>query len=393
MPDRYGVSRRILSLTLLMFLLALAANMIPVKDLDTIARQSTTVVSNPERKGMLVAGIPHGPIAIDGDANFSDTALLEGWDGDGSPENPYIIEELDIDLDGGVGRCIMITNTRVSFIIRNCNLTGASGYWESMDSVYGGAGIYLENVNNGELFNNTCTSNSLEGIGLRDSISNIVANNTCNSNNDRGISLYNSDFNAVMNNTCTDNTFIGIHLWYSNSNTVTDNTCTSSALEGIDLWQSISNTVANNFCNNNGFGISLYHSNSNTVFNNTCLSNEIGIELVDSEFNTVSDNTCNSNRREHIWWGSGIRLDDSHYNTVANNTCTNNMIGIYLIYRYAHSNTVANNTCNNNLYTGIRTLRTSGNRIHDNTCNRNGEHGIYLESSSSDQHSDCKYMR
>ncbi|MFX1472854.1 MAG: hypothetical protein ACFFBM_10155, partial [Promethearchaeota archaeon] len=25
-------------------------------------------------------------IAIDGDANFSDTALLEGWAGDGSPE-------------------------------------------------------------------------------------------------------------------------------------------------------------------------------------------------------------------------------------------------------------------------------------------------------------------
>ncbi|MHA2302672.1 MAG: hypothetical protein ACXACD_17130, partial [Candidatus Thorarchaeota archaeon] len=78
---------------------------------------------------------PHSNITIDGDANFSATALLEGWPGDGSPENPYIIDGLDIDLGGGVGHCISISNTRVNFTISNCTLTGAILYWapESMD--------------------------------------------------------------------------------------------------------------------------------------------------------------------------------------------------------------------------------------------------------------------
>ena len=76
-------------------------------------------------------------IAIDGDANFSDTALLEGWPGDGSPENPFIIDGLDIDVSPdhddcpcvSMGNCITIRNTRVDFNIRNCNVTRAS-YWE-----------------------------------------------------------------------------------------------------------------------------------------------------------------------------------------------------------------------------------------------------------------------
>ncbi|MHA1936657.1 MAG: hypothetical protein ACW97O_00430, partial [Candidatus Thorarchaeota archaeon] len=154
MPNRDEVSRYVLSLTLFMFLLALAANVIPVTDLDRIAHQSTTVVSKPERRGMLVTGTPHDPIVIDGDASFSDTALLEGWPGDGSPENPYIIDGFDIDLGGAIGHCISIYNTRVSFTISNCNLTGASNLGWAI-----GAGISLENVTDGELVNNTCNSN------------------------------------------------------------------------------------------------------------------------------------------------------------------------------------------------------------------------------------------
>ncbi|MHA2360169.1 MAG: hypothetical protein ACXAB5_07835, partial [Candidatus Thorarchaeota archaeon] len=61
---------------------------------------------------------PHGTIVIDGDANFTATALLEGWPGNGSPEDPFIIDGLEIDRGGEVGHCISIINTRVSFIIR-----------------------------------------------------------------------------------------------------------------------------------------------------------------------------------------------------------------------------------------------------------------------------------
>ncbi|MFX1262735.1 MAG: hypothetical protein ACFFAZ_11650, partial [Promethearchaeota archaeon] len=149
MSNRNKVNRCFLSVTLSMFMLALAANVTPVTDLEGIAAQSAVVVSELERGGMLAAGTPHGPIAIDGDANFSDMALLEGWPGDGSPENPYIIDGLNIDLDGRRGSCISVSNTRVCFITSNCNLTGA--YQNYMDWIQSqGAGINLENVTGGE---------------------------------------------------------------------------------------------------------------------------------------------------------------------------------------------------------------------------------------------------
>ena len=128
MAHRDRVSRCFLSVTLLMFLLTLVANVTTVSNFDEIAHQSDVVDSELEREEIPLAGTPHAPIAIDGDANFTDTALLEGWHGDGSPENPFIIDRLDIDLGGNNGSCISITNTQVSFIISNCNLTGAIYY-------------------------------------------------------------------------------------------------------------------------------------------------------------------------------------------------------------------------------------------------------------------------
>jgi parallel beta-helix repeat protein len=246
-----------------MLMLASVTNVTPVADLEGIAVQSTTVVSEPERRGILLAGTPHGAIWIDGDANFSDTALLEGWPGDGSPENPFIIDWLDIDLSDirFDAHPIVIRNTRVSFTISNCRLTGASRF-----SIYRAAGIGIENVTNGELVNNTCNNNDI-GISLGDSHSNTVANNTCN-NNYSGITLYDSDYNTVANNICNNNTEYGIWLYGSNHNTVTDNTC-----------------------NSNNIGISLGNSHSNTVVNNACFSNtEHDIYLDDSDSNTVENN-------------------------------------------------------------------------------------------------------
>jgi parallel beta-helix repeat protein len=273
---------------------------------------------------------PHGPIGIEGDANFTDTALLESWPGDGSPENPYIIEGLEIDLGSKPGHCIWIRNTRVSFIISNCNLTGAvaGGGFE-------GVGILLENVTYGELVNNNCSSNLDTGILLLGSLSNTVANNTCSSNN-IGIAIEswfeNSDSNTVENNICNNNEVgIGLH-----------------AAHGYSVFNC---TVSNNTCSNNdecGIRIDAYHGtvSNNTVVNNTCTSNgESGISLSSSEFNTVANNTCNYNSDYGIRVGAavGMGTGESSNNTVVNNSCNYNRVGIYIYF--LGSNTVANNTC------------------------------------------------
>ncbi len=386
-----------------MILLALATNVTPIEDLDRTFHQSTAVVTEPEKLEMHVAGTPHGPIVIDGDANFSDTALLEGWPGDGSSGNPFIIDGLDIDntaLDFqqmfslGITSCIEIRNTRVSFTISNCNLSGF--YVTSINSrnVSGliGVGIHLQNVYNGELINNWCTRNGQSGINLLESDFNIVSNNTCN-NNKNGIYLSSSDSNTVVNNTCTSNKDDGICLEGSNSNTVSDNTCSSNGESGIYILWSAYNTLSNNICNTNtNDGISLEGPKSNTVSDNTCTSNgESGIYLRESDFNIVSNNTCNNNRIGIYLYNSdsnsvihntctsnkdeGICLHYSGFNNMADNTCTSNIYGISLAG--SASNTLSNNICNKN-ENGIYIHRSDSNMVVNNTCINNTEHDIYL---------------
>ena len=311
----------------------------------------------------LIAGTPHAPIVIVSDANFSDTALVEGWPGDGSPGDPYRIEGLDIDLGGASGHCISISNTQVHFIIRDCNLTGATQFMVS------GSGIFLNKVGNGTLINNicnnnwngilldkssfnlvtnnTCRYNDNYGIGLRTScLNNTIVNNDLSSNNGYGIALDSSAYNLVANNNCSSGGN-GIYMGYSNFNTVDENTFSGCSNYGMYIFESDSNTIVNNNCSGNtGWdGILVYQNCAyNVLVNNNCSYNgNHGINLYwYSSLNTVSNNTCNNNDRgiSPNWY--------STFNTVTNNTCLNNAFGIYI--ESANSSTVTNNTFTHNNY-------------------------------------------
>lgn len=226
-------------------------------------------------ESLVLAGTPHAPIQIDGDANFSVTAMAEGWLGNGSSLNPYIIDGLDIDLGGAPGRGISISNTRVHFVIRDCNLTGAS--------VDPGCGIYLYNVSNGELINNTCSGNYV------------------------GICLDFSTSNSLSRNNCTSNS-INIQLYsFSDSNTLSDNTCTSDSNAGIALIRSSSNTLINNTCiGGTNIGIYILRSDSNTLLDNTFASNtNYGIYVDESDLNDIQWNVITDSSTNGIDTGSG----------------------------------------------------------------------------------------
>ncbi|MHA2223581.1 MAG: NosD domain-containing protein, partial [Candidatus Thorarchaeota archaeon] len=214
---------------------------------EPVEQQSLVLPFQPERGGMTVSGTPHAPIIIDGDINFTATALSESWPGDGTSGDPFIIEGLDIDLGGGPGHGINISNTLVHFVIRNCNLTGAN--------VFPGSGIYLYNVTNGIIINNDSTNNSY------------------------GIYFEFSDYNTVANNTCTSNIY-GIALEWSNSTTVINNNCSGNSNSGIYLHITQAITVSDNTCSSNTYGIWLSLSNFDTVSDNTITSNsDSGINL------------------------------------------------------------------------------------------------------------------
>jgi len=85
-----------------------------------------------------------GPILIQNDYQF--TAANGVVSGSGTVNDPYIIENWAIDASGANG--IDIQNTTAYFIVRNCLIEN------SVISTHGG--IYLNNVVNGTIENNTC---------------------------------------------------------------------------------------------------------------------------------------------------------------------------------------------------------------------------------------------
>ena len=270
-----------------------------------------------------------GKIHIIGNSGWVNFRSDGNCTGSGTYSDPYVIEDLVID-GGGSGDCIWIENSDVYFRIENCTAYN-SGY--PLDT-----GIKLSHVNNSQLIDNNCSSNS-DGIRLEDSNNNTISGNTASNNSIYGISLSHCDDNAISGNTANDNIH-GIRLeLYSENNTISGNTANNNNQNGIDLrGNSDDTTISGNTANNNDKdGILLsYGSNNNMVSGNTANNNnQSGIRLYSSDDNTVSGNTVNNNE-------AGIYLYYSDTNTVSGNTASNNSIyGGYL--EKSNYNTVSGN--------------------------------------------------
>ena len=258
----------------LMFILIIGSARVSCDD-------QTTFATDLKEKGMRVAGISHAPIVIDGDANFSITATNEGWLGDGTSGNPYIIEGLDIDIGGAAGHCINIINTRVNFTISNCILKGAN--------TSAGAGINLKNVTNGLLIENTL------------------------SHSQQAFYFNHSSFVLIKNNTVTD-CYYSIQMLSSSDNTIADNNVSFNH-RGIQLLlSSNNNTVVNNTFTDDNYGITLYESNYNVIENNTISMNDTGINILDedSNYNDFRWNVIWANA-ENGYNSNSTNIFDSNY--------------------------------------------------------------------------------
>ncbi len=93
-------------------------------------------------------------VVITSDEDF----ISQGWQGNGSSVNPFIIENLRIES----GRnCIRVENTRSYFTIRNCSI------WQRYEDVNPDPnleGIFLQNVTNGLITNCTIESSTKSGV-------------------------------------------------------------------------------------------------------------------------------------------------------------------------------------------------------------------------------------
>ncbi len=221
----------------------------------------------------------HSPIFIDTNNDFE----LQGYPGNGSLADPYLISGFNITT---TGVCIRIQDTTAHFIIHDCILSGGTA----------NNGIELSYVDNGVIMNNTIFQ-KYHGIHTNHATDVTIFNNTILDNAFVGIYIYeSSNFNTVANNTLTGNYWPGVYVQSSDNNVVANNSITGQTQSGISVLACIDNLIEFNvITDNGGFGVHLSGSWTTTLVNNTISRNNVGVRLHSADFSIISNNTITDN--------------------------------------------------------------------------------------------------
>ncbi|MCE7742799.1 MAG: hypothetical protein GOP50_10130 [Candidatus Heimdallarchaeota archaeon] len=288
----------------------------------TAIQDDSSIISSPIINDLT----PHAEIIILTDQDFG--PLGYNFPGDGSPGNPYRIENYNIT---GAAFGILINGTgtangfNVSFEINNCWITADDVCIRIIDAypslvkihnctcinthVGDGIGIWLQRCDGAILTENNCNFNLHSGIRI-DTCGGIIAeNNTCYNNGDEGFYIDNaadngmykrnevilngghgiineiSHNNVFLYNTIANNTYEGIYISTSMLVTIENNTIETNGLgssaRGIYFANSINGLVIyNSIIKNDGFGLSIDHVSGNLIIhhNNFIQNNQGGIQ-------------------------------------------------------------------------------------------------------------------
>ncbi len=334
--------------------------------------------------------VPRGQTAITGDGSLMELAEAYGLPGDGSEEDPYLLENIGIDALGEEYG-IKVAGTTKHLTLRNITVFNT----ETMDDEPLGTAILLKDVRN----------LAIEGCLLRDHFFGVhlesVSHNLRLQDNDlrhsaRGaITVNQGEELTISGNDCSQagrwGVLVGAKPYASVNVTVTDNDCSDHRRYGIALENMEGSHVSGNDVRSTTMhsrtGIYMYGGSSNTVIEgNDCRHNSEGILLRGgSEHNTVRDNDC-----RHSTQGITV-ADRSSYNLIDGNNCSESLQGIVL--NRAYSNEVKENDCsqsNNSAGSGVHIVGGGGNLVKGNDCSNN-RFGILAESSSNQrlEDNDC----
>ncbi|MHA2278248.1 MAG: NosD domain-containing protein, partial [Candidatus Kariarchaeaceae archaeon] len=369
-------NRKIISFLLLVILISFTGSIHTHTSLDANSQiqNSASLANIPLRtKNELVS---HSPISIFGNDEFLETVDKENWAGNGTKNNPYIIENLEI-VGFSSSSLIEIINVDIHFRIVNNFLSG------------GRVGINFVNVQNGTIENNIVTFNTGFGILISFSKNNTITQNTI-ANNRYGIWLDTSPNNTIVKNVF-DNNDDGIYLYFSEETVISKNVVSSSSFDGINMFVSRKSIISDNLIlYNPGFGINIYNSWDNQILNNTLEANGInlfGSRPEDFMQREVVNNTING--KPLIFWQNKIGgivpinagqiiLINSTQTRIINQSIFNASIG--LLAAYSPSLIIQNVTSSENSRFGIFLYLSENVSISNSVVSKN-LHGIYLYSS------------
>ncbi len=187
---------------------------------SVIIKTNGSTTENVKEPNLKSSYIEVSPISINGDFEFStfNATHTSFCSGNGSNINPYVIRGIKISGSSGLN-CITILNTRVNFTITEC-------YFEDRENDK--AGIFLHNVANADIINNTFSSNTY-GLYLNNCSYNDINQNIFR-RNDIAIKLNITTTNLSMkNNKIWKNYFIYSDLAqiqiYNINNPLDNNSC------------------------------------------------------------------------------------------------------------------------------------------------------------------------
>ncbi len=291
---------------------------------------------------------PSSPILIQSDADFK----TQGWQGEGTNEEPYLILNLAITSDG---YAIHIEDTTAHFEIVDCNLTqtttGVAVFLRNVtngkiDSTKFGGGYYaVRLLNTSNCVISKCEVFSTVQFGITISQTSKTSIGDCTvigaSGFGTAINLDASQDCMVFNNIVTNKAYgfriggvVSCSFSHNTLTNLTDNGIEGTSISGIfsnnkvsgtqiGLWiYGENNHIEGNILNDNVVGMQV-NSKDTMVLGNTACDNVNGITITAMDGNvTVQSNFVKDNER-------GFLLDSTNI-SVLDNIAENNYYGYYL---------------------------------------------------------------
>ncbi|NPD88914.1 MAG: hypothetical protein HGN29_09315 [Asgard group archaeon] len=268
--------------------------------------------------------LPDSPFSINSLSGFQTYSSK----GDGSLNNPFIIENYAINASGYpplIG--ISIFWTTHYFEIRNCIISG------------GWCGISFQEIapNTAKIYNNKIISNGY-GIRILDSPNQKIESNFISDCHYHGISCYTGGSNMIIYNNTIEfcdsngiaveksnnsyimenkisNSDVGIHVKNVSLVEIEENILTNCTNAGIFLSYLYNCTINSNVLNKNDRGLCLWYCKECLVFGNNCSLNvEKGIESNYNEYLDFANNRLD---------GDGFVLSDDNFTRLFTLTINN----------------------------------------------------------------------